>query len=773
MEKYISELNQAQQAPVLQKDGALMIIAGAGSGKTRVLTYRIAHLMQQGVKPYQILALTFTNKAAREMKERIAKIVRNQNAKDLWMGTFHSIFLRILKIEHQLLGYPKNFTIYDQKDSERLITTIIKEMKLDKNVYNASQIQSRISSLKNRVIRPEIYIYDREEYEKDTIANRPRFGEIYKNYTERCHKAGAMDFDDLLLKTEELIRNKEILAKYQQKFQYILVDEYQDTNHLQYSIVKKLSEVHKNICVVGDDAQSIYAFRGADIHNIFNFQKDYPQAKIYRLEQNYRSTKNIVLAANSLIERNKNRLEKNVWTDNQWGNRIKVHRSPNDTEEGKFVASQIISLKNQENLSEGNFAVLYRTNAQSRAIEDALRKRDIPYRIFGGISFYQRKEIKDALAYFRLIINHNDEEALRRIINFPTRGIGDTTYEKLTMVANHYNKSVFEVMYNLDKINEHLKISSGIKNRILEFVNMIRTFQQNNAVFDAFSLAEEVMKKTGLLLEYKKDTTPEGIEKLQNLQELLNGIQDFTNTQNQTQSPATIADYLEEISLATDMDKDIDESNRVSLMTIHLAKGLEFPYVFIVGMEEDLFPSAFSLNSQKEMEEERRLFYVALTRAEKQAFLTYTESRFRFGKHNEAQPSRFIKEITPDFLEFLTPFIKNPNHRYEPLLGQSEGFVNKGNLRMQKPISSRPPAYASPKPADLQRLRLVKPELAKPIGNKEIIKLNIGDWVQHERFGKGQVIELEGYGNDVKANVDFTNIGEKKILLRFSKLKKI
>ena len=625
-EKELNRLNAPQRAAVLQKEGPIIVIAGAGSGKTRVLTYRIANLMRQGVDAFHILALTFPNKAANEMKKRIADIVGNSEAKNLWMGTFHSVFAKILRFEADKLGYPQNFTIYDTQDSQRLINGIIKEKELDKDVYKYKQIQQRISSLKNNLITVRAYFNNPELVENDAIRKQPRFGEIYQEYVERCFKAGAMDFDDLLLKTNELLNvYPEVLAKYQNRFQYILVDEYQDTNHSQYLIVKALADRFHNICVVGDDAQSIYAFRGANINNILNFKSDYPEAKEYKLEQNYRSTKNIVEAANSVIEHNKVRLDKVVFTENEMGELIKVHRSPTDADEGRFVASSIFENKMQHQLANGKFAVLYRTNSQSRAIEDALRKRDIPYRIYGGLSFYQRKEIKDMLAYLRLIINPNDEEALVRIINFPARGIGETTMEKLTLAANHYKKSIFEIMYNVNKLPE-LHINSTTKQKLTDFVVMILNLQALNQRANVFEVAEQVAKKTGLLQEFKKDGTPEGIAKMENIEEMLNGMKDFVIGQEDVaDSTGSLAEYLEDVSLATDSDKEIGDDDRVALMTIHLAKGLEFPYVYIVGMEEDLFPLAKSIQSRDELEEERRLFYVALTRAEKQAYLTYAE----------------------------------------------------------------------------------------------------------------------------------------------------
>ncbi len=639
MQDYLEQLNDAQQAPVLQKDGAMIVIAGAGSGKTRVLTYRIAYLMSQGVDPFKILALTFTNKAAREMKKRIAEIVGGSEVKNLWMGTFHSVFAKILRFEADKLGYPSNFTIYDTQDSQSVIRAIIKELQLDKDIYKYKQVYARISSYKNSLITVKAYFSDPELIEADTMAKIPRLGDIYKAYVDKCFKAGAMDFDDLLLKTNELLtRFPEVLAKYQDRFRYILVDEYQDTNHSQYLIVKALSDRFQNICVVGDDAQSIYAFRGANIQNILNFQKDYEDVKVYRLEQNYRSTKNIVNAANSIIEKNKHRLKKVVWTANDEGNKIKINRTMTDGDEGRFVAGNIFESAMNNQLNYDSFAILYRTNAQSRAMEDALRKRDIPYRIYGGLSFYQRKEIKDVLAYLRLILNPKDEEALKRVINYPARGIGQTTIEKLIVAANHYDRSMFEVMKAIDKID--LKINSGTKSKLQNFTTMIESFQVLNRGYDVFEIAEHVTKKTGLVLELKKDGTPEGIARIENIEELLNGMRDFVEVQKElADTTGSLAEFLEDIALVTDLDNDKGDENRVALMTVHLAKGLEFPYVYIVGMEEDLFPSGMSMNTRAELEEQRRLFYVAITRAEKQAFLTYCQSRYRWGKLIDADPA--------------------------------------------------------------------------------------------------------------------------------------
>ena len=769
MESYLQELNEAQLAPVLQKDGAMIVIAGAGSGKTRVLTYRIAHLMAQGVDPFNILSLTFTNKAAHEMKNRISKMVGASEAKNLWMGTFHSIFARILRSEADKLGYPSNFTIYDTQDSQSVIRAVIKEMNLDKDVYKYKQVYSRISSYKNSLITIKAYFNNPELMEADAMAKMPRLGDIYKSYVEKCFKAGAMDFDDLLLKTNELLtRFPEVLAKYQNRFRYILVDEYQDTNHSQYLIVKALSDKFQNICVVGDDAQSIYAFRGANINNILNFQKDYDNVKVFRLEQNYRSTKNIVNAANAVIEKNKTRLDKVVWTDNDEGNKILVNRTMTDGDEGRFVASSIFENKMNYQMSEGDFAVLYRTNAQSRAIEDALRKKDIPYRIYGGLSFYQRKEIKDVLAYLRLILNPKDEEALKRVINYPARGIGGTTIDRLIVAANHYNRSIFEVMKNIDKID--LKINAGTKSRLKDFVTMIESFQITNQNYNVFEITEHVTKKTGLLQELKKDGTPEGIARIEIIEELLNGMRDFVEEQKElAESTGSLSEFMEDVALATDMDNDKGDPNRVALMTVHLAKGLEFPFVYIVGMEEDLFPSGMNMNSRSELEEERRLFYVALTRAEKQAYLTYTQSRYRWGKLIDAEPSRFIEEIDDRFLEYLTPITEN---RYRPLI-DADIFddVDHSKLRLKKPVSGRPPT--GPTEQQLRKLRRLRPVTSDTDKNfsAEDSNLKEGTIVEHVRFGKGRIMKIDGVGADTKAEIDFENGGLKKLLLRFAKLK--
>ena len=769
MKPYLSQLNEAQLAPTLQKEGPMIVIAGAGSGKTRVLTYRIAYLMSEGVDPFNILSLTFTNKAAREMKIRISSIVGDSEAKNLWMGTFHSVFAKILRFEADKLGYPSNFTIYDTQDSQRLISSIIKEKKLDKDIYKYKQVQSRISSYKNSLITVKAYFQNPDLKEADVMSKRPEMGEIYKEYVSRCFKAGAMDFDDLLLKTNELLtRFPEVLAKYQDRFRYILVDEYQDTNHSQYLIVRALSDRFQNICVVGDDAQSIYAFRGANINNILNFQKDYEDVKMFRLEQNYRSTKNIVNAANSIIEKNQTKLDKVVWTANEVGEKITVNRSLTDGDEGRYVASSIFENKMQNQAKNGDFAVLYRTNAQSRSIEDALRKRGLDYRIYGGLSFYQRKEIKDVLSYLRIIINPADEEALKRIINFPGRGIGQTTIDRLIVSANEYNKSIFEVLKNLHELP--ININGGTKTKLQNFATMIESFQIMSKTNNAFDLAEHVCKASGLIQEFKKDGTPEGMTRMENIEELLNGIKDFVEGQQEiADSTGSLAEFLEDVALATDLDNEEGEdSDKVALMTIHLAKGLEFEYVYIVGLEENLFPSAMSMNTRSELEEERRLFYVALTRAKKQAYLTYALSRYRWGKLVDAEPSRFIEEIDEQYLEIVTP---KEERRFNPMLSADIfGDVDTNTVRYKKPT------YLKAKPKAKEPFKITAPKNLKKVSesrsNTNIFdnKLIIGDVVNHLRFGKGNVLNIEGKGADLKAEIKFQNGGIKKLLLRFAKL---
>ena len=767
---YLNELNEAQLKPVLHKDGPLIVIAGAGSGKTRVLTYRIAYLMQQGVDSFSILALTFTNKAAREMKGRIADLVGESEAKNLWMGTFHSVFARLLRAEADKLGFPSNFTIYDTQDSDRLIASIIKETGLDKDIYKYKQVRNRISSFKNSLITVNAYYKNPDLLESDVLAKRPKMGEIYKEYVDRCFKAGAMDFDDLLLRTNELLnRFPNVLAKYQDRFRYLMVDEYQDTNHSQYLIVRALSDKFQNICVVGDDAQSIYAFRGANINNIFNFQKDYDDVALYRLEQNYRSTKTIVEAANSIIAHNKNKIDKAVWTSNDEGAKIKVQRLPTDAEEGRAVAASIFDTKIQEHRKNSDFAILYRTNAQSRAIEDALRKRDIPYRIFGGLSFYQRKEIKDVLAYLRVIVNPKDEESLKRIINYPSRGIGQTTLDKLLVGAKQHGVSIFEL---LQKANEfQLQVNGGTLTRLSNFVRLIEALQIENEKLNAFEIADLVTKKAGLVTELKKDGTPEGVARIENIEELLNGIRDFTEGQKElVDSKGDLIEFLEDVALATDFDKENESDiDRVALMTIHLAKGLEFPFVYIVGMEEDLFPSAMSMNTRAELEEERRLFYVALTRAKERAFLTYALSRYRWGKLIDAEPSRFIEEIEDRYIEIDIP---KDTYAFKPLLDPSIF----GDSNTTKTPAKLPPRgvklNTQPSAGQYGKLRRINAQKSiSAASSQEILSLTVGMRVAHSRFGNGTVQSLEGQGSDKKAMILFPKPhGEKNLLLRFAKL---
>jgi len=765
---YLDSLNLAQKEAVLQKEGPIIIIAGAGSGKTRVLTYRIAHLMQQGVDAFNILSLTFTNKAAREMKARIEGVAGNNEAKNLWMGTFHSVFARILRSEGDKLGYPSNFTIYDTQDSIRLITSIIKEKQLDKDRYKPKQILNRISSFKNSLITVRAYFNNSDLIEADLQASRPKVGDIYREYVDRCFKAGAMDFDDLLLRTNELLtRFPEVLAKYQDRFRYIMVDEYQDTNHSQYLIVRALADRFQNICVVGDDSQSIYSFRGANIQNILNFQKDYLDVKTFKLEQNYRSSSNIVEAANSVIDKNKTKLDKEIWTANKAGEPIKIMRTISDGEEGRFVASSIFENMMNHQQTADSFAILYRTNAQSRAMEDALRKKDIKYRIYGGISFYQRKEIKDLLSYLRILINPNDEEALKRIINYPARGIGATTVNKLMIAANHYKRSIFDVIKHVDKID--ININGGTKNKLQHFLNMLQRFQIEAQTKNAFEIAELVLKQTQLVKDLQKDGTPEGVSKVENVQELLNGIKDFITDKIETGEDASLTAFLEDVALATDFDSENkDDAPRVSLMTVHLSKGLEYPYIYIVGLEENLFPSAMSMNTRSELEEERRLFYVALTRAEKQVYLSYAQTRYRWGKLIDAEPSRFIEEIDEKYIAYITP--KQPKRAVNRFIDDDIFDTLPSKIRFQKPIKKKIKEFQEKK-------QFISPKNLKKV-SQTIISANllrsdivVGTIVEHDRFGTGEVLSLEGKGSNKKAEIKFDRVGKKKLLLQFAKLK--
>ena len=754
MDKYLNNLNESQLKATVHTDGPMIVIAGAGSGKTRVLTYRIAYLMTKGVDPFNILALTFTNKAAREMKDRIAMIVGDE-AKNLWMGTFHSVFAKILRIESEKLGYPSNFTIYDTEDSQKLVSTIIKELNLDKDTYKYKSIFARISSLKNSLITPKEYRQNIDLIESDKIAKRTNFIDVYVEYINRCFKAGAMDFDDLLLKTNELLSKfPKVLAKYQYLFRYILVDEYQDTNHSQYLIVKALSDKFQNICVVGDDAQSIYSFRGANIRNILNFQNDYEGVNVFRLEQNYRSTKNIVNAANSVIEKNEKKLDKVVWTENETGSKINVSRLLNDGEEGRYVASSIFENKMRNHYKNKDFVILYRTNAQSRAFEDSLRKKNIPYRVYGGLSFYQRKEIKDIIAYLRLVVNKSDEEAFKRIINFPARGIGQTSVDKLIIESKKREISIFDVAKNINDFN--ISISSKIRRKISDFVLLIEKVKLMLNKSNAFEITEEVIKTSGIRKFYEDEETIESISRIENIQALLSGVKDFVDTQAKiSQTNITIEEFLQDIALVTDFDQNTENQDKVSLMTIHLAKGLEFTSVYIVGLEENLFPSAMNINSREELEEERRLFYVALTRAQKEVNLSYVINRYRWGKLIDSEPSRFIDEIEEEYLNLITP---SSNQKSELSFNNVNSSFNKNKIRYKKPKPNIPENY----------VRLKKANSKTNLFDNKLI---VGNIVSHSRFGRGEVIKLEGIGNNIKAEIKFEKVGIKKLLLRFAKLK--
>ena len=771
---FLSELNDAQRAAARHISGPLMVIAGAGSGKTRVLTYRIAHMIQNGIDPFSILSLTFTNKAAKEMKERIANLMGEDNARNIWMGTFHSVFARILRSEADRIGYPRNFSIYDSADSKSLIKDILKEMSLDDKIYKPGMVQNRISSCKNNLIAAADYPEQVELVSDDHAAKRPKMAEVYKKYDQRLFQSGAMDFDDLLFKTNILFRDHaDVLHRYQHKFQFIMVDEYQDTNFSQYLIVKQLAAVNENLCVVGDDAQSIYAFRGANIQNILNFRKDYPDYSLYKLEQNYRSTKVIVEAANSIIGNNKNQIKKNVWTANDEGSKIRLHQAPTDNEEGMFVANTIFKLQKEDGGTYHDFAILYRTNAQSRAMEEALRKLNIPYKIYGGLSFYQRKEIKDLLAYFRLTANHKDEEALKRVINYPARGIGKTTLEKLIVGASEREISIWEMIARCFEVG----ISGATANKLNEFVTMIQSFATELTTKPAYDLGMHIAAASGLLVEVNADRTPEGVARVENLQELLAGLKEFSERELEDGSIPSLSDFLIDVALLTDtVSTDVDESKCVSLMTIHSAKGLEFPNVFIVGMEENLFPSQMSLNAREDLEEERRLFYVALTRAEKRAILSYANSRFKWGQFTYCEPSRFIQEIDEKFLE-ATSGKKSPSPSksfdFGEERGKFSGGINKLPLQ-ERPKSSSPPAPPMPPQIDTSKLKKVDMNAPVPLPPGDWAlphEIQVGVEVQHEKFGKGKVINVEGENPNEKATVFFPSEGQKQLLLKFAKLK--
>ena len=773
---YLKGLNEAQYEAVTTLEGPLMVLAGAGSGKTRVLTMRIAHLITNLVDPFHILALTFTNKAAKEMKERIAKVVGQSEARSLWMGTFHSVFARILRSEAHYLGFPANFTIYDSQDSLNVIKKVLKELNIDADLYKPKKVQARISNYKNNLITVKAYFGNPELIENDERANMKHMGLIYQKYVDACYRNGAMDFDDLLLRTNELLtRFPEVLAKYQDRFRYILVDEYQDTNHSQYLIVKALASKFENICVVGDDAQSIYSFRGANILNILNFKKDYPDAVTVSLEQNYRSTQNIVNAANVVISKNVQQFKKNVFSDNEEGEKIKIYRSLSDADEANFVASNIWELHNAQQRKFTDFAILYRTNSQTRAFEDALRRKNIPYRVFGGLSFYQRKEVKDLIAYLRLLINENDSEALSRIINFPARGIGDTTQNKLIVFADAQNVSITTVLDNLGMYAPQLGLNNGILTKLSDFWAMIKAFQVMLKTENAYTVAMEVAKRTGLIKFLKDDQTPEGISRVENVQELMNSMQGFIEEQQQLEDgDPSLSGFLENIALSADTQKDRkDDGDQVSLMTIHLSKGLEFPIVHLVGLEENLFPSFMSSSTREELEEERRLFYVALTRAEKQAFFSYAVSRFQWGKITDAEPSRFLSEMDEAHLEFINPAIESR-------------FINHSGLKSSifddEPAAPRFFKKKEEKKTIQRNESLPVPQNLKPVATAKITNpsgvssenIEVGDQVRHDRFGVGEVLFLDGTDpQNIKAKVKFQHEGEKNLILKFAKLTKI
>ena len=745
---YLDGLNDAQKQAVIQTEGPVMIIAGAGSGKTRVLTYRIAHLMRKGIEPFKILSLTFTNKAAREMRERIEKVV-GAEAKNVWMGTFHSIFARILRQEAEVIGYPKSFTIYDSDDSKSLIKAILKERNMDDKMYKPGMMLSRISAAKTNLITPKQYRETADLVEKDRQNRRSRFHELYAAYQDRCYKAGAMDFDDILVNTYYLFKNHpKATYKWQHRFKYIMVDEYQDTNHVQYMITRRLAAVTQNLCVVGDDAQSIYAFRGANIQNILNFSRDYPECKTYKLEQNYRSSKNIVNAASSIIKHNEKQLEKKVWTQNDTGEKIKVVRNITEAEEARYVANSIFEDKTAGSLPNKAFAILYRTNSQSRTFEEALRRLGIDYRIYGGTSFYQRKEIKDMLAYLRLLVNPKDEEALKRIINYPTRGIGNTTLNKLLYISQQNEKSVWEVLAMAEYFPE---LNGATLSKLKNFYMMIEGFAGLQLDKDAYEIASVVAKNSGLLKHMYSDKTVEGVSRYENLLELLDSIKEFVED-DENEKEKTLANFLEEVALYTDVARD-DDPNRdcVHLMTVHASKGLEFSHVYIVGMEENLFPNQMSLMSRKDLEEERRLFYVAITRAELKVHVTFATSRFRFGNLTPCEPSRFIDEIDAQYLD-----------------------IDLGGAKKESPLAIQQVGTRPTSSSDLLQ-NYTKNYTTHPVDPNfeegDVSQMQVGDKIQHIRFGYGQVTSMEGEGPNKKASISFDTAGEKTLVIKFAKMR--
>jgi DNA helicase II / ATP-dependent DNA helicase PcrA len=748
---YLEQLNPQQHAGVVNTEGPTMLIAGAGSGKTRVLTFRIAHLIKaKDVDPFSIMALTFTNKAAKEMRQRVEKVV-GSDARNLWMGTFHSVFARLLRSEAHHLGYPSNFTIYDTDDSKTLIRSIVKEMGLDDTAYKQNTVYNRISAAKNRLISWQAYLANGELMADDASNLRPEMGNIYKNYAQRCFKAGAMDFDDLLFNTDKLFREHlDVLNKYQQRIHYILVDEFQDTNLCQYNIIRKLASVRQNICVVGDDAQSIYGFRGADITNILNFERDYPDLKIFKLEQNYRSTQNIVQAANSVIKRNRAQIPKNVWTANEEGNLIELIKAVSDNEEGRLVASSIFEEKMQHQLKFSDFVILYRTNSQSRAMEEALRRLNIKYKIVGGLSFYQRKEIKDLLAYLRFTLNQNDEASFRRIINLPKRGIGDTTVDKIILGANDQGIPIWDVLQNPSPF-----VGGRSAGPIDEFVTMIKRFALEVTRKDAYDAAFEVAKGSGLLRELYEDKTVEGLSRHENVQELLNAIKEYVD--DPEKEDKSLGAFLQEISLVTGQDEDKDKDpDKVTLMTIHMAKGLEFKYVYIVGLEEDLFPSQMMLSSRADLEEERRLFYVAITRAEKKLYLSYAVTRYRFGRLKNCEKSRFLDDIDPSFIKVSTKF---SGFESTPVSSSGGNYAKSLVSGIKKTMASTP----------VNKTSTYRP--SADFAPSDTSQLQEGMKVEHLKFGFGKVVQMDFSGPDKKAKILFDDFGEKTLLLSFAKLK--
>jgi DNA helicase II / ATP-dependent DNA helicase PcrA len=755
------DLNDSQREAVEYINGPLIVLAGAGSGKTRVLTYRVAHLLTKDIDPFNILALTFTNKASREMKERITRLVGSSDAMNVWMGTFHSIFARILRVEGQLIGYPSNFTIYDTDDTKSIMKAILKEQNLDPKQYPPPYVLHRISTAKNNLMSHEDYNRNVELTDYDKASGKPQLGQLFTIYYNKLKKAASMDFDDLLYNTNLLLRDfPEILYKYQQKFQYILVDEYQDTNFAQYMIIKKLAANNENICVVGDDAQSIYGFRGANIQNILNFKSDYPDAQTIKLEQNYRSTKNIVNAANSVIQKNKKQYYKEIWTNNEEGNKIQLIKTTTDNEEGAMIANSVFETKMNFQLPNSDFAVLYRTNAQSRSIEEAMRRLNIPYKIYGGLSFYKRKEIKDLLAYFRLIINNNDEEALFRCINYPARGIGDTTLQKIVIASSALQTSSWEIIEQPMAYN--LQVNSGVMQRLADFTTMIRSYSVQVPFKDAYVLAKQIALSSGIYKELKQDESPEGMGRVENIDELLNAIKEFTEKENLMAPDGTLLDnsirsldlFMQDIALLTDADtEDKNQTDRVSLMTIHQAKGLEFPYVFVAGLEENLFPSMMSLHSREDLEEERRLFYVAITRAMKRLTLSYAENRYKYGEMIYSEKSRFVDEIDPQYLDVAR---KTPQQHVE-----NSWQKKTTTLPLQK------------KTTGLKKINTSQttPNSFSDFTASETEDIRIGMTVEHQRFGKGKVLTLEGVGPNKKSTVLFEGIGAKQLLLQYAKLK--